>query len=114
MLCPSDSFNSQPFNGSKSPETNRAGDGWARGNYGASAGLGYMTRNIHCNLGCSDVTACMANDNMVAWNDYRIRGVMGVNKAVDLERMFDGASKTILVGEVRAGVTEFDCRGTWL
>ena len=39
MLCPSDTFNRMPFNGSKSGSTAAMGDGWARGNYAANASL---------------------------------------------------------------------------
>ena len=44
MLCPSDRYNSKPFNGSSAPSkgTSNMGDGWARGNYAANAGLGFM------------------------------------------------------------------------
>ena len=42
VLCPSDPFNQQPFNGSSDAMTNQMGDGWARCNYAANAGLGFM------------------------------------------------------------------------
>ena len=42
MLCPTDTFNRQPFNGSAFSRTTKYGDGWARGNYGANAGMGYQ------------------------------------------------------------------------
>jgi prepilin-type processing-associated H-X9-DG protein len=40
-------------------------------------------------------------------------GVMGANDALKVTAIKDGASKTILLGEVRAGVVAVDCRGTW-
>ena len=39
---------------------------------------------------------------------------MGANtQSLRIEDIKDGASNTILVGEIRAGVTSFDCRGIW-
>jgi prepilin-type processing-associated H-X9-DG protein len=38
---------------------------------------------------------------------------MGANQALGIKDIHDGASKTILLAEVRAGVTPFDCRGVW-
>ena len=88
MLCPSDSYNRQPLNGSKCPsQTSALGDGWARGNYAASAGLGYTYG--HPYTGDCGVPVCMAAEDLVAWNDYRVRGVMGVNKAVNLAQITD-------------------------
>ena len=46
MLCPSDQYNRQPYNGtSASSLTGNTGDGWARGDYAANAAMGYMTYN---------------------------------------------------------------------
>ncbi len=38
---------------------------------------------------------------------------MGPNAAVTLKRITDGTSKTILLGEIRAGITPNDGRGVW-
>ena len=40
MLCPTDSYNRQPFMGEQGTESHGFGDNWARGNYGANAALG--------------------------------------------------------------------------
>ena len=41
MLCPTDSFNRQPFMGSSGSATGSFGDNWARGNYAANGSLGF-------------------------------------------------------------------------
>jgi prepilin-type N-terminal cleavage/methylation domain-containing protein len=110
MLCPSDPFNDKPFNGSASAQTNRLGDDWARCNYAANAALGYMADRSHateCGLPMN------AAYNRRSWRDDRIRGVMGANTSIGFKKMHDGATQTILVAEIRAGITEFDCRGVW-
>jgi prepilin-type processing-associated H-X9-DG protein len=38
---------------------------------------------------------------------------MGPNTSVSIRRIEDGTTKTILVGEIRAGLTTLDSRGTW-
>jgi prepilin-type processing-associated H-X9-DG protein len=105
MLCPSDPFNAKPFNGSGSSLTKNNGDGWARGNYGANAALGYMS-NSH---GTTFPSCAFPN----IWRDRLACGVMGANIALRISDIKDGTADTILVGEIRAGVTQFDPRGVW-
>src|SRR3954468_6392415 len=38
---------------------------------------------------------------------------MGPNVAVTLRKIADGTSKTIMIGEIRAGLSENDARGVW-
>lgn len=98
MLCPSDNFNRQSlFKGRSTQE----GGNWARGNYGANAALGFMTLDQ------------AGGPNTLYWLDERTRGVMGVNTSLSLSQITDGASNTILVGELRSGISESDSRGTW-
>jgi prepilin-type processing-associated H-X9-DG protein len=47
------------------------------------------------------------------WGNRYIRGVMGANLTVSLKQITDGTSKTIMLEELRAGLTSFDCRGVW-
>ena len=47
------------------------------------------------------------------WAGRYVRGVMGANVSERIDDIHDGASNTILVGEIRAGVISFDPRGVW-
>ena len=38
---------------------------------------------------------------------------MGLNVGISLGQMRDGASNTVLLAEIRAGVTSYDSRGVW-
>ena len=100
MLCPSDPFNKQSlFAGRHATE----GDNWARGNY-ANGALGFLTVGGTNPAGGPDT---------VYWKNPKTRGVMGMNVALKIGQITDGTSQTILVGELRAGLSEFDPRGTW-
>jgi prepilin-type N-terminal cleavage/methylation domain-containing protein len=97
MLCPTDIYNSQPLK-------MRPGGEWARGNYAANAGNGPLL--IRGGDG-------IYGPDSPGWKDPLRRGVIGPNVASKLRRITDGTTKTILLGEVRAGVTKLDRRGTW-
>ena len=91
MNCPSDSASRTPYTGLSSTE----GDNWARGNYGANGGGGGPNGDS-------------------GWNDSRTRGVMGIpNVSVGINGIRDGTSNTILLVELRVGVSEKDRRGCW-
>ena len=47
------------------------------------------------------------------WVNRLERGIMGANASIRIDDIHDGTSNTILVGEIRAGLTSFDCRGVW-
>ena len=102
MLCPSDSYNRQAFNGSGDSSTSRYGDGWARGNYAANAGLGSMSPSWPYSSSSSS-----------GWGNKSFRGIMGANKSIGISQIRDGTSNTFLLGEIRAGVAATDPRGTW-
>jgi prepilin-type N-terminal cleavage/methylation domain-containing protein/prepilin-type processing-associated H-X9-DG protein len=100
LLCPSDPKNrDSKFAGRNS----REGDNWARGNYGANASLGFMSRTNR-EAGGPDTRY---------WLDPQTRGVMGLNAALTIGQILDGTSQTLMVGELRAGLSENDRRGTW-
>jgi len=104
MLCPSDTFNRKPFVGSSDAACKQMGDGWARGNYAANASLGYLTATA----GGAYAAADPGN-----WRAKYVTGVMGANVSLRIDDIKDGTSNTILLGEMRSGITSFDLRGTW-
>lgn len=99
LLCPSDSFNRALYQGGAAGALH--GKNWGRTNYAASAGR-------------SDIdVGTMDGPNSVGWKDQCKRGVMGPNASVTLKRIVDGTTYTIMLGEIRVGITEDDARGVW-
>jgi len=109
MRCPSDFYSRQPFNGSGHGDTRHLNDNWARGNYGANAGLGMLSFSAHC--GNIDGHGCSARP--ANWGHNKIRGVMGGNISSTVADVRDGGSNTIMLAEIRAGVVPIDVRGVW-
>ncbi len=103
MLCPSDSFNQKACDVS----AQNMGGNWARGNYAANASLGYLGGGPVNGAGSG------TKPNSGGWTDHWLQGVMGANASLRIDDLHDGASNTILVGEIRAGVTPLDTRGVW-
>jgi prepilin-type N-terminal cleavage/methylation domain-containing protein/prepilin-type processing-associated H-X9-DG protein len=96
MRCPSDSYNQTPLQiGTQF---------WARGNYAANAGNGSLLKGYPHSLNGPD---------SAGWLDPKRRGAIGPNVSVKLKEITDGTSNSILLGEVRAGITPTDRRGTW-
>lgn len=119
LLCPSDGYNQTLYTGKIE---NIHGDNWARGNYAGNSGNNYIGSG-----GCGryngdndGITACAqgpeVNGSLPAsdgwWSDLR-RGVMGPNMSVRIAEITDGTTKTMMIGEVRAGISEKDSRGVW-
>jgi len=105
MLCPSDDGSQTKFALNVLPLYNSGG--WARGNYAANAGPGWFhgTQNGNSMDGGSGGTSYTNN----------VGGIMGLNWGDKLGALTneDGASNTILLNEVRIGLTDKDRRGTW-
>jgi prepilin-type N-terminal cleavage/methylation domain-containing protein/prepilin-type processing-associated H-X9-DG protein len=99
LLCPSDAYNRILFNS--------YGGNWARGNYAANAGREYIFGTYFNAAG--DYLPWTTPASKPACNF----GVMGPNTTRSLKQITDGTSKTIMVGEIRAGITENDGRGVW-
>ena len=105
MLCPSDGFNQIPYkghNGTLGP--------YGRGNYAANAGRAFLYNGT---IGGTTASDRLNDPDTFAWNDGCQRGVMGPNVGVKLRQISDGTSKTFMLGEIRAGISEFDSRGVW-
>jgi prepilin-type N-terminal cleavage/methylation domain-containing protein/prepilin-type processing-associated H-X9-DG protein len=100
MTCPSDGYTNAMFSGLSSIE----GDNWARGNYAANAGNGPLILNNY---------AAITGPDSPGWKEGLRRGVMGPNVSLSIAGIRDGTTNTILVGEIRAGVSDKDRRGTW-
>jgi prepilin-type N-terminal cleavage/methylation domain-containing protein/prepilin-type processing-associated H-X9-DG protein len=99
--CPSDTNYSDTMMQFSSAATSTQ---WARGNYAANAGNGPLFNRS------GDGIFGPQSDG---WLDGRRRGVIGPNVAAKLKGITDGTSNTLMLGEVRAGLTARDRRGTW-
>jgi len=78
-------------------------DNWARGNYAANGGLGFLSSSFRPSNG----------PDSQYWKNTYTRGVMGCNTSVGLAGIRDGSSNTVLLGEIRVGFNALDRRGTW-
>jgi prepilin-type N-terminal cleavage/methylation domain-containing protein len=113
MLCPTDSRNATPYAGM--PGTGEGGN-WARGNYAANGGNSLLSwywppqACAHC--GYTPYNN-QGPHQAGGWVNIHACGVMGACAAKSLTKIIDGASHTMLLGEVRSGISEFDHRGTW-
>jgi len=104
LLCPSDQFNMVSYQGgTRAAQTALHGGNWARTNYAANAGR----ESIYM------VPPVQATFYTPGWKDPCQRGVMGANEAVTMKRITDGTSKSIMLGEIRVGITPNDARGIW-
>lgn len=91
LLCPSDTNSNRVlYESGKSSFTS------SRCNYGANMGLKQPKFLYGSN-----------------WSLPQNRGVMGPGESLRATDISDGASNTILIAELRAGVTSRDPRGTW-
>lgn len=99
LLCPSDPFNQVRFS--------LLNGNWARTNYAANFGRQFAYSGFSStNYGWVDGPAGSVASSCT-------RGVMGPNVGIKIKRIIDGTSKTIMLGEIRAGITEQDGRGMW-
>lgn len=114
LKCPSDPNNDIPF------DSIQLGDNWARGNYAANSGP-----NNWLNGSTTSITSpfIMDRDGKISpafrgagtsinW-PASTRGVFGPNTNVSLAQIVDGTTKTMMLAEIRSGVSEKDWRGAW-
>ncbi len=102
MLCPSDDMNTEPF-----VEGTNGSVVWERGNYAASA-ANYEFHNG--GLGMAYQGWYMPPPNK-EWPFTR--GVMGPNISAKFADITDGLTNTMLLGEIRSGLSSRDRRGVW-
>jgi prepilin-type N-terminal cleavage/methylation domain-containing protein/prepilin-type processing-associated H-X9-DG protein len=103
-LCPSDPQNGSPYT---DPTTNPPAGGWARGNYGATAG--YEDYDHQSGGAAFKTTAA----GIPQQNGMVSSPVMAANFGSRITDITDGTSNTILVAELRAGLSAIDPRGVW-
>ena len=107
MQCPADIGHETRYEGGST--TGDFGGDWARGNYAANAANGWLGGHP------SDLGESVFGEDgrgFHGWLNNHRRGVMGPNVAVKQSKITDGASKTILLAEVRVGLNQRDRRGT--
>ncbi len=104
FLCPSDSNNQTPFVNSAVPG---AANGWARGNYGVTAGYDDYDHVA------GGVTFKSSAKQVSGANGLVSSPVMSSNYGCKIVDISDGSSQTALVAELRAGLSPIDPRGVW-
>ncbi|MEM9354467.1 MAG: DUF1559 domain-containing protein [Planctomycetota bacterium] len=100
MLCPSDGFGSEFYQGSTGNQL------WARGNYGLN-GFQFWP-------GSTEIAEARGRQTgaLTEWLDFNLgMGFPGV--PINLKRITDGSSNTIMLAEMRQGLGETDPRGVW-
>ncbi|MEO0529746.1 MAG: DUF1559 domain-containing protein [Planctomycetota bacterium] len=113
-LCPSDE-NEEPW-------IDADGNPWQRGNYAANAGPHWLNWSVNgCSFNGDNGDCNNSGAGNGAW--YNSPGnsqavglaapVMSINFGARIPQISDGTSKTVMFGEVRAGINENDPRGVW-
>jgi len=104
LLCASDPNSRVAYQGGNSAASSH-GPNWGRTNYAGNSGRAFIYGGSNQDFNSGPTSA--------GWKDDCQRGVMGVNTAVKLRQIGDGTSKTIMLGEIRTGLSENDARGVW-
>jgi prepilin-type N-terminal cleavage/methylation domain-containing protein/prepilin-type processing-associated H-X9-DG protein len=91
FVCPSDTGHDTLFS--------LQGGGWARGNYAANAGGGWISASVG-KLGHVDAGVFRG-------------GILAINGGTKLTDITDGTSNTVIINEIRVGLTDRDRRGVW-
>lgn len=96
MLCPTDLNVVKPFS--------LNGDDWGRGNYAANGGPGWLGNTVDGQSETNSINGLMSGG-----------GCFGINKSPTLQEITnsDGTSNTIMIHEIRQGLTHNDRRGVW-
>ncbi len=101
--CPSDPNNQTLYN---DPSTASPADkGWARGNYGVTAGWEDYDHVANGNTKTTSTAGVMKG--------FVSSPLMSANYGARFSEVTDGLSNTIAVAELRAGISPLDPRGVW-
>jgi prepilin-type N-terminal cleavage/methylation domain-containing protein/prepilin-type processing-associated H-X9-DG protein len=113
MMCPSDQWN-QTMYFSPATRSNPGGQPYARGNYAANSINQSAAGGGTWNTVTGTRTGSYGNPAWDVWRDKAThRGVMGFGVSTRMKDIKDGASNTMLLGELRAGLMPEDRRGVW-
>ena len=108
MLCPSDSGRGQRFTGGSFPNSS-----WARGNYGMNGFQFWPNLGISKAMRGETEGVSPAEQAAAQWTDFNI-GMGGITSpTTTIARITDGTSNTIMLAEMRVGLSERDRRGVW-
>ncbi|MCC7338803.1 MAG: DUF1559 domain-containing protein [Pirellulaceae bacterium] len=109
MKCPSDSFNSAPYERARLAGTD--GHTYARGNYAYNMGPNQpcFTFNANCESGFNSDTSDVAATASRIWGS----GIGGFNVSLRFSDFPEGLSNQAALDEIRAGISPLDPRGTW-
>jgi prepilin-type N-terminal cleavage/methylation domain-containing protein len=109
FLCPSDGAMGSRFIGGPSGATDRR---WARLNYGYNA-FQYLPfkEEFDAILGTVSSSSTTA-DAISKYSDFNV-GIGSYNQGLPISKITDGTTNTIMLAEMRAGLSEVDRRGVW-
>ena len=107
--CPSDPNTGTNFVSANPNFAARQGPagGWARGNYGVTAGYEDYDHVEGGNVYSS------SKGNVAGMNGMVSSAMMSANYGAAIAEVTDGTSQTAMVAELRAGLTSYDPRGVW-
>jgi prepilin-type N-terminal cleavage/methylation domain-containing protein/prepilin-type processing-associated H-X9-DG protein len=107
--CPSDALNDFFYNPGANGGKNVPGgaNGWARGNYGATCGYEDFDHQCNGHIWRS------ASFNLAGQNGVISSPMVGMNYGAKIAEVTDGMSNTMMVAELRAGLSAVDPRGVW-
>jgi prepilin-type N-terminal cleavage/methylation domain-containing protein len=110
MLCPSDSYNSTPYERALLAGT-QSGHTYARGNYAMNFGPGNpcFIGQPGCTGGFYVDSLDLLNKNMHVWDG----GLSGLNVCFRMREFLNGTSRFVALDEIRAGIDPLDPRGVW-
>lgn len=103
-LCPSDAYNQAVYSNPAVPD---GGVGWARGNYGVTAGYEDYDHVA------GGATFKSSKSNVAGKAGMVSSAMMSSNYGAKIADILDGPSNTIMVAELRAGLSPIDPRGIW-